>query len=105
MTIGIHTYQQKPSEVQAAIWYPEDPFQRTAVLAWLTNLPIDLEHYEYGEAIGGLHLNFTHVGLYVSPGAYIVYRDGNIVILKPEDFATSYVYAYTVADPDQPELF
>lgn len=110
MATGIHTFEYRPPavEVQAAIWYPEDDFQRTAVLAWLLYTPgLGIEAYEYGAVYGGLHLHLADRSWYAAPGDYVVMNPVTkvVITMSPNDFAANFTYAYTVADPNQPALF
>lgn len=109
---GIHRFQSRPITVEAAEWVPDDPYQRGALLGWLTGNGINWRvrnPTESGEqAADWIHLvdatgeTFDAVG----PSDVVVYdrEMGEIISLTPGDFHDRFENPVTIGDPHQPSL-
>lgn len=105
---GIHTVQTRPFPLMAAVWDPEDVYQRGLVLGWLTTFyGPNAFWFEYGVKHGGLHLNFAASHIYVAPKHVVVLdpETGVLKVFSPEVYEALFDYVAPVVDPNQPALF
>lgn len=114
MTIptGIHRFQTRPIAVEAGEWRPNDPFQRGAVLGWLTghNVPWRVQNPTEANdlATDWLHILDADGNVFdaAGPGDVVVfdreYRE--VVTFGYGEFDQRFEHPQPHIDPHQPSL-